>query len=77
MGDFDAIRHQDSASHMPLGVFAGGNLVELVDPTTDPYGELACARVQAETGLRCEALLLCPQHLDRSAVDCLICVPED
>jgi hypothetical protein len=73
------IAHQDAAgmSGAPLGIFANGRLVELVDVAADPYGSETARRVAERLGESAEALLVCHRHSDTSAVDCLICVPED
>ena len=74
----NSISHQDAAgeSGAPLGVFDGDRLVELV-PADDPHGEAARARVSARLGRPVEVLLTCPNHPASSAVDCLICVPDE
>ncbi len=79
MSDWDTVRHQDASgmSGSPLGVFAGDRLIETVDRAADPYGDITAARIAAETGARVEVLLICHRHPGVSAVDCLICVPDD
>jgi hypothetical protein len=64
-------------SGAPIGVFADGRLIEVVDETADPYGSETAQRVASRLGVRAEPLLVCHRHPDTAAVDCLICVPED
>jgi hypothetical protein len=65
-----SIEHQDAAgtSGASLGAFNGsGSLVALIpDDQADEY------RARGY-----EVLLVCPAHPGTSAVDCLVCVPED
>lgn len=78
MSDWDTVHHQDFAgkSGAPLGVFDSGKLLELV-PNSDSYGDIARARWAERLGRPVEILLTCPNHPASSAVDCLICAPDD
>lgn len=74
----DSIRHQDASGAVsPLGVFRDGHLMRVV-PRGDRYGDVTREQFRAELGdVPLEVLVICRNHPDTAAVDCLICVPEN
>lgn len=74
--------HQDASAMAgaPLALFVDGVFVEHINPSVDPYGYDAIGRTLARLAPRhasVEVLTTCINHPQRSAVDCLICDPED
>lgn len=67
--------HQDAsgAAGAPLAIFVNGQLVEHVNTTTDPHGDITARKA----GSGAEALTVCLNHPDTAAVDCTICDPME
>lgn len=84
----DALDHQNAAglAGSPVGIFSfrTGELLHVVDKTDDDMDPRVRSRLRAETSQTfsvpeddLEFLLVCHNHPQSSAVDCLTCVPEE
>lgn len=74
--------HQDASgmAGAPVAIFVDDVFAEYADLKTDPFGEYARDRIIAEQAPHrpsVEMLTECMNHPRQSAVDCLICDPEE
>jgi len=75
-----SIAHQDASGAVsPVGVFHFGELVEILPDDVEP-SRANLTEVAGRHGFdpgELEGLIICMNHSDTPAVDCIICVPLD